>query len=90
MEIKLKHYKYTYRDVAHDPEALLNGGEPYAKIMTWAYADDQPGSLEGLESYAKYWNIKWGSKQYEDITEIHQRELDKQLEISINETQSNE
>jgi len=90
MEIKFKHYKYTYRDVAHNPEALQNGGEPYATIRTWGYVPANPGSLEGVEEYASYWHLKWGSSKYQDITEIHQRELDKQLEISINETQSNE
>ena len=86
MEIKFKHYKYWYKDIAHNPEALQNGGEPYATIRTWGYVPANLGSLEGVEEYASYWHLKWGSYDWQDVTEIHQRELDKQLEISINET----
>lgn len=88
MKIKYKHYKYWYRDIAHAQDAYVNGGEPYAKIQTWGYVD-QPGSLEGVEEYASYWHLKWGSYDWQDVTELH-NPVFKQAMEKANETQSNE
>ena len=80
MEIKYKHYKYWYRDVSHAEDAYVNNGEPFATIKTWAYVPANEGSLEGVEQYAKYHHIKWGSYQYEDVSELHQPEFEKLME----------
>ena len=85
MKHKLKHYKFTMHDVAVDPSGLLYGGQDYSIIKTWAYLDTDQG-LEKVEQYADYFKLFCGAHTMLDITHIHQRKLDEQMEITINET----
>ena len=89
MQIDYKHYKYWYRDISKSKDAYVNGGEPYATIRTWAYVPANEGSLEGVEEYASYWHLKWGSYDWQDVTELHNPVFKKAME-KANETQSNE
>jgi hypothetical protein len=86
MEIKYKHYKYWYKDIAQSPDAVINGGKDYAVIRTWAYVPQNPGSLEAIQEYAVYWHLHYGSTNWEDVTELHNPVFEKAL-ISQTEPQ---
>ena len=83
--IKVKYYKYYYRDPTKHfdtPEGV------YAVIKEFAYREDNPKGLEGVESYAKYYSIKFGACQYEDITtEMEQWRADNHEQIEAQNEQ---
>ena len=85
MKHRLKHYKFTMHDVAIDPSGLLYGGQDYSIIKTWAHIDTDL-ALDRVEQYATYYGGHIGAHTTLDITHIHQRKLDEQMEITINET----
>lgn len=92
--INFKHYRFWFRDLAQSPDALLNKGEDFSVIRTWAFVD-QPGSLEAVEEYCVYYKGHYGAHTVEDITEQYDEEfrnncIEEQQNESSEQTQSSE